>query len=704
MSISVGSVSVDIVPDATRFRSEMNSKLKDLTASVRVTLNDKAFEAEIAKATRDRVVNVKVDDKGSIDKVTRGSHALLTTLTLLAPTAAPLSAVAIGAGTALAGLGATGILAVKGISAEMKAGTPVGQRYTTMLGGLKTELGGLERIAAQGVLPGVEGSVMAVSQSMPELRREVGLLSTSIGSDLEPITRGILGLFQDLFPTTQTIAGGIHTLALDFEDWANGAGGRSFAAYLAKELPVVASTLASIGTAGAHVVQALLPLGDPVLKGIQGISTVIAHIPVGVVQALFQAFASYKAITLTAAAIDAVTLATKRLGIAQGTAGVTGIGGIGKGKAIAGLGIAGMGVGGLIGAVGAGLNPDELQSPYQRAQANFQTEHPTAGPKGFQDFVKSAASDPKAAAQLKEYASQSYKAKAAQDSLGGSVGTTTTKIAAETAATTAWATALDDAFTKASGVKSAQIGVSQAIADATTSLKENGRTLDLHTQKGRNNATALLNVATAEHNKIDADVAGSASQRTINNDFEDGRNKLIHLAEKFGASKTAAKKYADELLGIPPLVKTKIETPGLDAAILKAQSLGQTLRANSLIAARGYTNGNAYGTGSTTTGATGGYVWGGAIHRSVGGPVWGAGTATSDSVRAYLSNGEFVVKAATVKSVGVPFLNQLNATGATPASVAAGAQITQIINPQAGQSEYEIATIAARQLMFALVR
>lgn len=695
MGISVGSVSVDIVPDATKFRTEMNAKLRDLTASVRVTLDDKAFDAEIAAATRDRTVNVRVDDNGSIDKMRGRSHALLTTLALLAPAAAPLTAVAIGGAAALAGLGGAGILAFKGIQAEMKAGTPLGQQYTTMLGGLKTELGDLERIAAKDVLSGVTGAVNAVSQSMPELRHEVDLLSTSLGSDLEPITRGLLGLFQDLFPTTQSIAGGIHNLAIEFDTWANGPGGKAFAAYLARELPVVASTLASIGTAGAHVVQALLPLGDKVLKGLQGISTVIAHIPVQVIETLFLAFAGYKAITLTAAAIDAVTLATERLGIAQGTSGV---GGIGKGKVGAGLGVAGLGVGGLIGAVGAGLNPDELKSPYQRAQANFQAEHPAAGPKGFTDFVKSAASDPKAAAQLKEYASQSYKAKAAQDSLGGSVGSTTTKIAAETAATTAWASALDDAFTKASGVKSAEIGVAQAIADATTSLKENGRTLDLHTQKGRNNATALLNVATAEHNKIDADVAGSASQKTINNDFETGRNKLIHLAEKFGATKTQAKKYADTLLGIKPLVKTTIVLDTTSAAA-KLAALKAGFSSLDFYA-------NQKDSGPTKPKvATGGYVWGGGIHRSVGGPVWGAGTATSDSVRAYLSNGEFVVKAATVKSVGVPFLNQLNATGQTATTASpSGPGVQMNVYPRAGQSEYEIATIAARQLMFALTK
>lgn len=46
-----------------------------------------------------------------------------------------------------------------------------------------------------------------------------------------------------------------------------------------------------------------------------------------------------------------------------------------------------------------------------------------------------------------------------------------------------------------------------------------------------------------------------------------------------------------------------------------------------------------------------------------GGLVTGPGTGTSDSIPARLSNGEFVVRASAVKSVGVGFLNAINALG-----------------------------------------
>lgn len=45
---------------------------------------------------------------------------------------------------------------------------------------------------------------------------------------------------------------------------------------------------------------------------------------------------------------------------------------------------------------------------------------------------------------------------------------------------------------------------------------------------------------------------------------------------------------------------------------------------------------------------------------STGGPVWGAGSATSDSIPARLSQGEYVIKASKVAEFGVDFFNKIN--------------------------------------------
>ncbi|NDB84503.1 MAG: hypothetical protein EB127_17640, partial [Alphaproteobacteria bacterium] len=49
------------------------------------------------------------------------------------------------------------------------------------------------------------------------------------------------------------------------------------------------------------------------------------------------------------------------------------------------------------------------------------------------------------------------------------------------------------------------------------------------------------------------------------------------------------------------------------------------------------------------------------VNKASGGPIFGAGTATSDSIPAMLSNGEYVVKASSVAKYGVPFMNAINA-------------------------------------------
>ena len=48
---------------------------------------------------------------------------------------------------------------------------------------------------------------------------------------------------------------------------------------------------------------------------------------------------------------------------------------------------------------------------------------------------------------------------------------------------------------------------------------------------------------------------------------------------------------------------------------------------------------------------------------ATGGEVRGAGTGTSDSIPAKLSNGEFVINASSAKQIGMPILNALNTTG-----------------------------------------
>ena len=66
-----------------------------------------------------------------------------------------------------------------------------------------------------------------------------------------------------------------------------------------------------------------------------------------------------------------------------------------------------------------------------------------------------------------------------------------------------------------------------------------------------------------------------------------------------------------------------------------------------------------YGIIVATVGSGGG-VGTGVMMRAAGGPVFGPGTATSDSIPAMLSNGEYVVRAKAVRAYGLDFMNAIN--------------------------------------------
>jgi len=95
-----------------------------------------------------------------------------------------------------------------------------------------------------------------------------------------------------------------------------------------------------------------------------------------------------------------------------------------------------------------------------------------------------------------------------------------------------------------------------------------------------------------------------------------------------------------------------------------------TIRVNSSIPGGGIAG--APGRGLVPQGATGGLFTGRRFAYSSGGAVFGAGSGTSDDVPAWLSNGEYVIKASRVRQIGVPYLDALNGGRARGGSHFAG--------------------------------
>jgi hypothetical protein len=78
--------------------------------------------------------------------------------------------------------------------------------------------------------------------------------------------------------------------------------------------------------------------------------------------------------------------------------------------------------------------------------------------------------------------------------------------------------------------------------------------------------------------------------------------------------------------------------------------------------------------------------------------VFGAGTGTSDSIPAMLSNGEFVINAnATAKNRSL-----LEAINSGKSAAAVGSSVSITVNPSPGMDEKELAAEVSRQLAFAM--
>ena len=96
-----------------------------------------------------------------------------------------------------------------------------------------------------------------------------------------------------------------------------------------------------------------------------------------------------------------------------------------------------------------------------------------------------------------------------------------------------------------------------AIDGINDSVKENGRTLDITTEKGRNNQDALFAIADAGRDAAEAMAENGASQEDVQKHLQRTYDDLVDAGEQFGLSGKKAKDMAREVLGIPDDVSIK---------------------------------------------------------------------------------------------------------------------------------------------------
>jgi phage-related minor tail protein len=123
----------------------------------------------------------------------------------------------------------------------------------------------------------------------------------------------------------------------------------------------------------------------------------------------------------------------------------------------------------------------------------------------------------------------------------------------------------------------AQIAYQKALDDTADAAKKNGKTLDLNTEKGRDNQSQLNSLVEATYDQIAAMEAQGASFQDLGGFMETARDQFMGLAERMGLSAAQAGALADQLHLIPGdyLARVNANTGQAEDAI-------RTLRGNLL--------------------------------------------------------------------------------------------------------------------------
>lgn len=124
----------------------------------------------------------------------------------------------------------------------------------------------------------------------------------------------------------------------------------------------------------------------------------------------------------------------------------------------------------------------------------------------------------------------------------------------------------------------------EAFDDLAASIKENGKSLDTTTEKGRANEAAVDALVRSTFDYSAAIYDQTGSQEKANAVIAKGRDRLIDMLRGFGMTKSEARAYADQLELIPDHVNTamRIETQAAQNSINRiiSQNNGRTIRLN----------------------------------------------------------------------------------------------------------------------------
>lgn len=247
----------------------------------------------------------------------------------------------------------------------------------------------------------------------------------------------------------------------------------------------------------------------------------------------------------------------------------------------------------------------------------------------------------------------------------------------------------------------ANIKYQQSLADTSAAIKANGATLDLSTQKGRDNMSALDDIASSAVSLVAAQQKAGSSTETLMGTMGTARLAFINAAMAAGDTREAASKLADQYGLIPSKVSTAFNTSGAQAAIDAAKKIAAaqaaiertiTIHVNTVAL-------TAQGVAGPVTQASG-KAKGGLIteYHAAGGVAGMFQPQGTDTVPTMLTPGEFVLKRSSV-AYNPPFVKAYNENpGKALAQVQPAPQVTHIWKLYGIQDPAQLAQqMAARQ-------
>ena len=205
------------------------------------------------------------------------------------------------------------------------------------------------------------------------------------------------------------------------------------------------------------------------------------------------------------------------------------------------------------------------------------------------------------------------------------------------------------------------IGLEAAIDQATETLAKNGRTLDINTAAGRANRSALDSIAASGLKVQDSLSKAGASVGEVEGAQRRTARSFIETAQAAGMSASAAVDLAGKYGLIPRDVQTQIKSLWERGQYDQAMALLKAADGKTSVTQIITEHIDIYTTRTNVAlDRAAGRGMSPQLERATGGPVWGPGTATSDSIPAWLSNGEFVHQAAAVDYYGEGLMWALN--------------------------------------------